>query len=85
MTDGFTFAASCPRCGGELLPDLERSHHEPDRTWIDARCDVCCDLLRITATVDVVEPWPVDKLDRDARRREGAAYASSILESGGTR
>lgn len=80
MTAGFNFAASCPRCGGELLSGEPGTCHDPDRTWLDARCDVCLDLYRITVTATVVEPWPVDRLASEARRRDGAAYAVAPVE-----
>lgn len=81
MTAGFTFTASCPRCGGELLTEGFEPHIEsPDLGHHDARCDRCCYVLRISVAVCVVEPWPVDLLDPEARHRERVDYADHILE-----
>lgn len=82
MTTGFHFDASCPRCGGALLAEPGEVH-DPDITWLDARCDYCCDLYRLTVTAVVVEAWPVDKVDPDARlhrARLGAAEGAVTLE-----
>lgn len=77
-----TAALSCPRCGGDLLHEgYEPVIASPDCGWVDARCDTCLDVYRFTLSATVVEPWPVDKLDRDARRQEGAVYASGVLEA----
>lgn len=83
MSDGFTFTASCPRCGSELLTDEQPSGLEaPDLAYHDARCDRCLDVYRVTVSLCLVEPWPTDRLDREARRMESAAYADQILEAG---
>lgn len=80
----FTFAISCPGCGGPMLPGAPTTA-SPDHVAYETRCDDCCDLYRIEVLATVVEPWPVNKLDREARRREGATYATNVLETGGFR
>lgn len=77
MTDGFHFDASCPRCGGELLPDgLPATRPAPDVSTHDARCDYCLDVVRVTVSVTVVEPWPIDRCNPTARGLEASATAA---------
>lgn len=83
MTAGFTFAATCPKCGGELLTDGYWAKIDaPDQSHHDARCDRCLDVIRVTVSTTVVEPWPVDRTDREARRREACEDAARVLHIG---
>lgn len=63
---GYRFTATCPRCGGELIPG-ESSVLSEDHASTEARCDRCMDLWRIEVIATMIEAWPVDKLDPDAR------------------
>lgn len=86
MSDGFTFVASCPRCGGELLPDgFEPVIEAPDLTHHDARCDRCLDVIRVTVSTSIVERWPVDRLAAEDRRRVGAGEGLNATSMGGPR
>ena len=49
------------------------SHH-------DARCDRCLDVIRVTVTTSVVEPWPIDRTDLEARRREVCEDAARTIQ-----
>lgn len=80
--DSFTFHLTCPGCGGRMLPGAQ-TLHQSDHSAYETRCDHCCDLYRIDVTATVVEAWPVNKLDKDARRAEGASYAAQIVEANG--
>ena len=79
MSTGFSFTATCPRCGGELLTDGLPSHHSPDMASHDARCDHCLDVYRVTVTTALVEAWPVDRCDPEARRAEACEAAALAL------
>jgi hypothetical protein len=70
---------TCPRCGGELL-EGEAAILSPDRTTYTTRCDHCLDLYRLELVATVVEPWPVDRCDPEARRVE-AATAAALMEA----
>mgnify|MGYP000414420855 CR=1 FL=1 len=84
MTTGFHFDATCPRCAGELLPiDDSAVNEDPSQSSVEALCDGCMDLYRVTVTAVVVRAWPVDKVDPDAilrRARQGAAEGAVSLE-----
>lgn len=84
MTTGFHFDASCPRCGGELIPVPDSTINEdPSQSSVEALCDFCMDLYRVTVTAVVVKAWPVDKVSPDARlqrARQGAAEGAVSLE-----
>lgn len=81
MTDGFHFTACCPKCGGELLTDgYQAKVDAPDQSHHDARCDRCLDVIRVTVTTAVVEPWPIDRTDLEARRREVCEDAASTIQ-----
>lgn len=76
-----TVHLTCPRCGGHLLHDgYEPQIESPDLGWIDARCDFCLDVIRVTVTTSVVEPWPIDRTDLEARRREVCEDAASTIQ-----
>ena len=80
MTTGFHFDACCPKCGGELLTDgWAPTVDAPDQSHHDARCDHCLDVVRITVSVTVTEPWPIDRTDPEARRREVCTDAARVL------
>lgn len=86
MSAGFLFTACCPRCGSELLTEgFEPAIEAPDLTYHDGRCDHCLDVYRVSVSMVVVEPWPVDRGDRDACRLEAAAYANQVLDGAGFR
>lgn len=79
---GYIFEATCPRCGGELLTDgFIPVVAAPDLGWTDARCDRCLDVIRITVSTSVIEPWPTNRIDGDARCRESAAAANAYLDT----
>ena len=79
---GYVFTATCPRCGGELLTDgFIPVVAAPDLGWTDARCDRCLDVIRITVSTSVIEPWPNDRVDRVARRQQASAAAGAYLAS----
>lgn len=76
-----TIHLTCPRCAGHLLHEgFEPEIASPDLGWIDCRCDFCLDVYRITVTAKVIEPWPVDKLDRERAHIEAGTYAADVLE-----
>ena len=64
MTTGYTVTATCPTCGGELLPSETPEILAPDHTTTEARCDDCLTLWRLDLTATCVETWPVPR-DRD--------------------
>lgn len=83
MTAGFTFEATCPSCGGELLP-ISSEVKEPDFSTADARCDKCLTVWRIDVVATAVELWPSNRIDRQAmqdriRERAGGYDVPSIL------
>lgn len=73
------FDLACPRCGGELL-EGEHKIVNPSRSTYTTRCDHCLDVYRIDMKATVVEKWPVDRCDHEARRLE-AATAAALMEA----
>lgn len=74
--DTLTAHLTCPRCGGVLLHDgFEATIEAPDCGRIDARCDHCLDVYRVTVTLTLIEAWPVDRCDPYARRDEATRVA----------
>lgn len=76
--DSFTFTASCPGCGGLLLPGAQTTSTEVHVAY-ETRCDHCLDLYRIDVTATLTEPWPVNRCDPEARITRGRAGAAEGL------
>lgn len=72
---------TCPRCGGHLLHDgFESKISAPDLGSVDARCDFCLCVFRVSVSIGLVESWPIDRCDPEARRAE-AANAAALMEA----
>lgn len=73
----YTLMATCPKCGGELIPGETRIL-SPDQSQAEARCEDCMDLYRLDVTATVIEPWPLDRSPAARLARASSRAAEGV-------